>query len=327
MPTFLTTPKMAPALAARIEDSVRGRRQGGVAKPARARVAVHLVTLVRFGVPLCIAAMVATLVHFVRQERAELERARSSLLSAVQTESASLTASDLGKVAMVESWAFGLSGAYDGDVVADSLRAPGVLDATLARPSLYVRGPLVSFQTPAALAEAAAASSKDAFVRCLVDPPAGRGEKLVLASVLTTHPGAEGLAGRVHRLEDAEAILPLLQRGWADGVRFAPDVEAVGRLRRQLDKTPFERGVPALKATLLIMVMDEPTHGGPTELDGEGAHDVRVGVVDLAAGSVLLRLRKHVDPSWVSPAKRPMYAGALDGCVLAMDVRDGVVAK
>jgi hypothetical protein len=326
VPTFLTTPKMAPALAARVEDSVRGRRPGG-AKPTRARVTVHLVTLVRFGVPLAIAALVATVVHFVREDRAELERARASLISAVQTESATLTPADLGKVTLVESWVAKLAGRYDGDVVADDVRAPGGLDAVLGRPSLYVRGPIASFNTTLGIAEAASSSSKDAFARCLVDPPASRTEKVVLTKVLTVHPGADGLAGHVHRLDDAEVILPLLRPTWAESVRFAPDVESVGRLRRQLDKTPFERGVLASKSNVLVVVVDEASQGGPTELDGEGPHDVRIGVVDLAAAKVLLRMRKHVDPAWVSQAKRPMYAGALDGCVLAMDVRDAVAGK
>jgi hypothetical protein len=35
-------------------------------------------------------------------------------------------------------------------------------------------------------------------------------------------------------------------------------------------------------------------------------------------------MRKHVDPEWVSAAKRPMYASTLDGCILAMDVRDAL---
>ena len=34
------------------------------------------------------------------------------------------------------------------------------------------------------------------------------------------------------------------------------------------------------------------------------------------------RLRKHVDPSWITPAKRPTNASDLDGCALAFDVRE-----
>jgi hypothetical protein len=324
MPTFLTTPKMAPALAARVEASVRGKRNHASGRAMRPRGVVHLVTIVRFGVPMAIVAMVTTVVHFVRQDRLELERARTSLIDTVRTESASLTPDDLTKVSLVGLWLSRLSGSYDGDVIDDGLRPAGALDAALSRTAIYVRGPVASFSTTASVAEVAAASSKDAFARCLVAPPASRSEKVVLTGVLTTHGGSDAFGAHLHRLDDAEVILPILQPAWADGVRLAPDIESVMRLRRQLDKTPVERGVPALKASLLLVAMDEASHGGPTELDGEAPHDIRVGLVDLVAGKVLLRLRKHVDPAWISSAKRSMYAGALDGCVLAMDVRDAV---
>jgi hypothetical protein len=323
MPTFLTTPKMAPELAARVVASVHGRRPPGSYKPARARAAVHLVTLVRFGVPLSIVAMVVTVVHFVREDRRELERARASLIADVAAESASLTPDDRGRVAAVDRWLLRLAGAYEGDVVADELHAPALLDAALAHSSLYVRGPLASFNSAAGVADAASSSSKDSFVRCLADPPASRAEKVVLAKVLTAR-AVDGLGARVFRLDDAEAILPLLQPAWAAGVRLAPDVESVTRQRRQVDKAPVERGVAAMKGALLVVAMDEPSHGGTTELDGEAPHDVRVAVVDLTGSKVLLRMRKHVDPTWVSVAKRPMYAAALDSCILAMDVRDAL---
>jgi hypothetical protein len=71
--------------------------------------------------------------------------------------------------------------------------------------------------------------------------------------------------------------------------------------------------------------MDEPgTSSGLSELDGERPHDVRVAFVDMGAQKVVLRLRKHVDPAWISLEKRPRYAAGLDGCALALDVRESV---
>jgi hypothetical protein len=71
--------------------------------------------------------------------------------------------------------------------------------------------------------------------------------------------------------------------------------------------------------------MDEPGDGaGPTELDGERAHAVRIGIVDLAAARPLLRLRKLVDPTWISLAKKSEFASGLDGCGLALDVHESV---
>jgi hypothetical protein len=34
----------------------------------------------------------------------------------------------------------------------------------------------------------------------------------------------------------------------------------------------------------------------------------------------LLRLRRRVDPGWISPAVRAEYASGIDSCVLALDV-------
>jgi hypothetical protein len=97
-------------------------------------------------------------------------------------------------------------------------------------------------------------------------------------------------------------------------------------LRSAFDKAPLEAAIQAAKARLLVFVVDEPSPpGGPVELDGEKAHDVRVGVIDLTRDSPLLRLRKRVDPSWISAARRVDSANALDSCALALDVHESVV--
>src|SRR5271154_4756040 len=104
MPTFLTTSKMSPALAARVVASGRGERRPSGARRPRASVTVHAVTLVRFGVPLMLLAMVATIVHFVREDRRELERARAALIDGVREQTASLTSDDRAKVGLVDTW-------------------------------------------------------------------------------------------------------------------------------------------------------------------------------------------------------------------------------
>jgi len=149
----------------------------------------------------------------------------------------------------------------------------------------------------------------------------------MLARVLAS--GADdGNTAHVQRLDDGEVTLPILLSAWSQAVASASDAATLAARRRQLEKAPVERGVLALKSEVLLVAMDEPGTGkGPTELDGERAHDVRVGVVDLAAARVLLRVRRHVDPTWVSEARRPVYASALDGCALALDVRERVTAR
>jgi len=89
MATFLVTPRMSPALAARIEQSVRGararggRRHGAVLAPRH--VFFLRLALASFGVALVLSA--ALLRHHGQQE---LETARASLLAAVRDRGASL---------------------------------------------------------------------------------------------------------------------------------------------------------------------------------------------------------------------------------------------
>src|SRR5690606_36753235 len=110
-----------------------------------------------------------------------------------------------------------------------------------------------------------------------------------------------------------------------DRVRAAEDGKELARLERDLERAPIERAKQAARAEILVAAVDEPGDGsGPTELDGERPHDIRLAIVDLPSGEVLLRMRRHVDPSWISTAKRPMYATGLDGCAFAFDVHQAL---
>ena len=324
MATFLTTKKMNPALAARIEASVSGRRR----KPGRGGFGPRLVSVVRAVAIVALAGIVGLIVFLRLRDREALEQAREDLLEKLRSESASLTADDAGSVARVEGWLMRSSGAYEGDFADADLRAPGALARIVARPSVYVRGPIDAFANPAGTAEAAAASPKDAFLLCLVDRPASRAESALLGNVRTAY-AAGGLLERstanVRRLDEAIAGLPVLLPEWALRVRSADNKDQILRLRKELERAPVARAKLAARAALLVFAMDEPgALGGLTELDGERPHDVRVGLVDLVAAKVLLRLRKHVDPSWISVGRRAEYARGLDGCALAFDVREGL---
>jgi hypothetical protein len=319
--TFLTTPKMPPALRERVEDSVRGRRHH---RSDRKDVRARLTSLVRFSIPIAVAALVVAVTYLRHQDRLELERSRASLLGAVGAQTASLTPDERGKMALIESWLVRLSGAYEGDLVADELRSPG-LDAVLARPAVYVRGPVGSFSAAPGVAAAAALSFDDSFVACLFDPPPSRSEKVALAKVRAL--SGAGSGAHANRLDDGERSLPFLLPAWTDRIRSVADLEGLDRLRREFERAPIDRGRQVFRAALLLVAMDEPAPpGGPTELDGERPHDVRVGIVDLTAERILLRTRKHLDPGWISANTRSVYARALDDCALALDVRERVNA-
>jgi len=328
MATFLTTSKMHPELAARIEASVRGKEY----KPgAQKRLPPRLVSIARAALVLVVALGVYTVVNGRRHDRAELERTRTTLLDAVGAQSAWLSPEDKGAVTRAESWLMRSSGEYEGDLTTAELRAPGALAAALARPAIYVRGPLGSFKSPMLIADAAATSAKDSLLLCLVDPPASRVEKVMFEKVRVAYgvgPALEERTSNVRRLHEAIVGLPLLLPPWSERVRSAPDGAELARLKRELERAPVVRAKQAVRAELLLAALDEPSDGGgPTELDGERAHAVRIVLVELASEKVLLRTRKLVDPTWISLSKKSTYATGLDSCGLAFDVhaatRDG----
>lgn len=326
MGTFLVTRKMDPALAARVEASVRGRRTQ--APGSGAPFAPRLVAAFRFGLVAAAGAALCFFAVFRHQEREKLEQARASLLVAVRAQSASLRAEDAGFVKRAEPWLLRFAGPYEGDLVSDDLRAPKAMGLILAQPAVYVRGPSFAFTDPATIAVAASTSVKDSFLLCLVERPESRAEKILLAKVRSAYAGGAQLEQRtasVRRLHEAEVGLPLLLPPWAERVQNAQEPEELARLKKALEKAPVEEAKQAARATLLILAMDEPGNGpGPTELDGERPHEVRIGLVDLTAAKVLLRIRKRVDPNWISMATRAQYASGLDGCALALDVHESV---
>ncbi len=322
--TSLTNRRMAPELAARIEASVRGR--SSVA--GRGVFAPRLVAVLRLGLLLLVAGLASSFVFFKHRDRDELEQTRRALLDTVRAQGSSLTAEDRGAITRVESWLTRSSGPYEGDLVSSELRAPSALGTLLANPVLYIRGPIEAFTSPAGIAKASATSAKDALLLCLLEPPAPRTEKVLLGKVRAAYSGGAPMELRtanVRRLHEAQAGLPLLLPPWEERVQSAQEPRELARLARELEKAPIENAKKAVRAGLLLFAMDEPDKGGgPTELDGERAHEVRIGLVDMAASRVLLRIRRPVDPGWISLASRAEYASGLDGCALALDVHASV---
>ena len=199
---------------------------------------------------------------------------------------------------------------------------------------MYVRGTNDTMVDSAQLATTSLASSKDALVLCLFEPPASRTEKDLLDKVRVAYSGGWNLENRtpnVRRLNDAIVGLPLLSPAWTDKVKAAEEPTDLSRLRTELERAPIEHAKQAAHSSLLLVAVDELGEGkGPTELDGERLHPVRVALVDLARGSgrgeVLLRARHVVDPSWITAARRATYASGFDSCTLALDVHADVEA-
>lgn len=319
MATFLTTRKMSPALAARIEASVRGSRPVG-----RGRSAARFVSVLRLGAFALI--VIAACVLYLQRRRAtlEIEHERATLLEQLRRESAGMSQRELSLVTRVQALVARSAGKYEGDLVTEELRGEPALERTLARPMVYIRGPLASVGNSAGVTESAASSFKDALVLCLLAPPSSRTEKALWSKARAANAGDERMApaSHVERLHDAILGFPILSPAWEERVAAADTRAKLKPLKTIFSRAPLRAAKHAAKAELLLYAIDEPGDGkGPTELDGERPHHVRVGLVELATEKLLLRLRRRVDPGWLSDRARAEYASGIDSCGLALDVR------
>jgi len=309
---------MDPALIARIERSVGGGVRTARAKRVTARIRT---SLFRLTFAIGVTAIASTALISRGRYQQEVSRARSALRDAVHAQNASITPDERTCIVRIEPWLLELAAAYAGDVVVDELHPPKALDAALARPSVYVRGPVSGFTSAAAIANTASSSTRDTFLWCLLDPPASRAEKVVLSKVRAAYSGNANVAAQAHRLHDVEAGLAQLLSPWEDRINGAHDLRDLERIKAELARVPLTETKRAAQAELLIAALDEPDEAGPADLDGERAHQVRVAVIDLRAGKVLLRTRKRVDPNGLAENTRSKFASAADGCALAFDVR------
>src|SRR5688572_10182527 len=96
MATFLTTSKMDPALAARVEASVRGRKVSGTGADSRRSKARtrRIVSVARLVLVLTAGFAVYSVVTGRREAKRALERSRTTLLDSVRAQGASLAPDD-----------------------------------------------------------------------------------------------------------------------------------------------------------------------------------------------------------------------------------------
>jgi hypothetical protein len=340
VPTFLTTPRMNPALRARVERSVsRGAKARHHTKQlglgplfqGRARLGVGRL------IPLVALAVVALLVGLARrQDQHDVEEQRAAVLAALEAHRSALPPGHESFLATTEQLVRELAtGAYAGDLVAPELLLPGALDGLLARPAVYVRGATPELRDPARLAEAAATSTKDAFLLCLVEPPVSRDERAVLGKIRGVSFGGamvDAQTANIRRLVEAQVGFAVLGPAFEAEARAAEALAPLQKLAKDLQAAPIEAASRAAAAELLIVVADEAEDAAPkSKTSGtddplgyraqERAHEVRVALVDLTSGRALLRLRRRVDASNRSERATALYRAAIQGCDLALDVR------
>ncbi len=118
MPTLLTNPKMDPALAARVEASVRGKITKSQARGIYSRRAV---VLFRVALAMLVVGVFALAFVVRRRARRQIEDARTALQQAIDAETRTLTDSDRSAIVRVQSETTKLAGPYPGDFVAPEL--------------------------------------------------------------------------------------------------------------------------------------------------------------------------------------------------------------
>ncbi|MFO0762099.1 MAG: hypothetical protein U0359_37015 [Byssovorax sp.] len=323
MGTFLTTSKMSPALAARVEAAVTGRPAG------RGKLSPRVTALLRVGAVAAVIAFAWSIVRARRTSIDELESDRRTLLAQIDEHASKVTPEDLSMPAQIEAWLGQHSGPYEGDLVADSVRDKDALAAVLHRPMVYVRGSLGGFASTRGIAEMGPSTFRDAFVLCLIDPPEKRAEKPLKDKARAALTGGDRVkaAAHVERLHAALAGVPFLSPAYKERVRDAEMKSELVRMNAELKLAPLADAARAMKARLLLAVMDEPKEDfGPTEIDGACKHHARVMLVDLDGDKVLLRQRKLLDPAWISADVRTDYASGINSCELALEVREAIVA-
>jgi hypothetical protein len=313
MGTFLVTSKMSPALRARVEAAVRGKKQDRHRRWPRVAVALSLV-----------AALVAAGVSIARtrQQQSEALEARRARLLETHRERTATGALDVARVEQTRALLLGLAAPYEGDFVADGLKANAA--AMLARPTLYLRAPIESFESELSLGHAAEASQRDAFTLCLNAPPEKRSEKALAGRARAALGGGEALSAVQHvdRVHDALAGALFLSSDWEGRVAVAETEAALAKLSEALRAAPIEATLRASQAEILIVVADEEKVGdGPTELDGACPHFARVLVFDAVTAAPLARLRRFVDPSKLSDDVKIAHGNGVNGCQLALEAR------
>jgi hypothetical protein len=323
MPTFLVTKQMSAALSARVHASVLGRRIDGA--PVRGRRAAAILRVLALGVLLLLTGSFVSARHRAANR---LAATRAELLRRVREASSALARAQTSSLGQLEA-SFGVhaAGAYPGDWIAAELRTDAALAERLRVPTVYLRGPLDGLSTSAAVAQSAAASTKDALMLCLVSPPPSRTEKALRERARAAYGGrvdpTTGVA--IERLEPLLQTLPLLAADWERRISSAKTQLELAQFQTQFDRAPLRAAMRAATARQVLLAVDEPSDvGGPTELDGERAHFARVVLYDLS-GRLSFRIRKRVDPSWISAAGRAEYASGIDSCSLALDARTTIV--
>lgn len=318
MPSLLTNERMSPELRARILQSLKGdarSRAGG----SRVRHDGRIFRLCVFA-GLVLAACALTITF--RKSRAEFRAAHAELSGDYQA-SAQIFSSDYrARLARFEAFFGEAKEPYAGDFLAPRLKQGGVqaLDELLAAPLVAVRG--ASLDWARGRRSSWEEGGPDSLVRCLIEPPAD-----IQESTLLRHLGhiyqPKLFADRFVNPERALAGVKFVGSDFEADLKAASLMTEVQSLRRRLRQAELEAAAPFAEVQYLFYAMDEPKFpGAVSDFDGEAEHFIQLGLLDLNTGKAILRLRRRVDPDWLSEKSRLQYSRQLDSCRLAFEIRE-----
>lgn len=318
MPTLLTTPRMSPELRARIQESLHSdaRSRAGGQSPLNGARLIRI--LIALGV-LCLG--VALFVTF-KKSRAEFARAHAALLTRYERETSAFDESYQERIEAIDARLRDVPPNYPGDHIDPSIRGDASkLDALLAEPFVYVRGPLGGFRRQAERRSTWKDGGPGPFIRCLLMPPSEIKESALLRHLGKVYePSA--FRERFVNLDDAFRGLSFVQSDFEDRLRKATLMRELTGLEAALEVAHLKAAESFAPVNYFVYVLDEPkSQGVPSDFDGEAEHFMRVEVVDVVKNEPLYRVRRRVDPDWISEKSRLSYSRQLDSCRLAFELR------
>ncbi len=314
MPTFLVSPRMSPALAARVRRSVQGSGTGPLLTRSRKRA------LVRAGLVVTLVALAVTLGVSYRNAARTLEAKKGRLLSRIASEAAARPPDSTSLLARASRALVDAATAAASEPVKPTAE---MLARIASRPSLYVRGRTADFTVAQHVAERAADTRKDALLACLLDPPADASLQEKVRAVYRGGAFARPPLERVRLLHDLVVTSTYLSHDFANRVTAAKQPTRVGELEEIFERAHLERLRESARAELLIYALDEPKlHGTLIEFDGASDHFIRIGVVDLQTAQALVRGRVHAEPRRFQEKSQARYLAGLSDCRAALDLRE-----
>jgi len=317
MPSFLVNDRMNPELKRRVRLSLKSdlRQRAGGQSARRGHWAVRLMAV------LGVISLGTFLTVTYRQSRAELRQEKAQLLVRFEQQRAPFDAAFRGREQKVEQLLIHAHEPYAGDWLDPQLKRPGALDALLAPSLAYVRGPLRGFLSDAERRQTSKEAGPEALIRCLIDPPSSIKESEILRHLGRIYE-PKRFIDKFYDFEAARGAFAFVDSGCEDEIRQADRMKHVLSLGRELREQKLGVAAQVRQVRLLIAVFDEPKERGvAADFDGEATHYLRISVVDLDTPRVWWRVRRQVDPQWISEKSRLAYSRELDSCRLAYELR------